>query len=68
MNINITVLGEELPLWKWGMKITDYSAIVYAWYIEMYIGLFLLTPFLNRAYQAIPTRKQKDVLLLTRQW
>lgn len=40
--------------WKeWGMKILDYSAIPYAWYIEMWIGLYLLTPLLNKAYEAM---------------
>lgn len=43
----------------------DFSAIPYGWYIEMWIGLFLLTPFLNMLYKAIPTRRQKHVLLLT---
>lgn len=36
-------------------------AIPYAWYIEMWIGLFLFTPFLNLLYKAIPTQKQKMV-------
>lgn len=41
------------------------SAIPYGWYIEMWIGLFLLTPFLNILYRHIPNQKQKLVLLGT---
>ncbi len=58
-------LHEELSWLKWGLKIFDFSAIPYAWYIEMWIGLFLLTPFLNMLYKAVPTLRQKQVLILT---
>jgi hypothetical protein len=54
-------LYEDLSLFKSGLKILDFSAIPYAWYIEMWIGLFLFTPFLNLLYKAIPTQKQKMV-------
>ena len=58
-------LGEELSLVQWVLKVFDYSAIPYAWYIEMWIGLALLTPFLNYLYRAIPTMMQKLLLLAT---
>lgn len=56
-------LGEELSLLQWVLKVFDYSAIPYAWYIEMWIGLALLTPFLNYLWKAIPTKKQKLLLI-----
>lgn len=37
----------------------------YAWYIEMYIGLFLLIPFINLIYNNLKSKKQKQILLLT---
>lgn len=58
-------MHEELPWLQWCLKVLDFSAIPYGWYIEMWIGLFLLTPFLNMLYKAVPTRRQKHVLLLT---
>lgn len=58
-------LHENLTWIQWGLKILDFSAIPYGWYIEMWIGLYLLTPFLNLLYKAIPTQKQKLVLLVT---
>lgn len=50
---------------KWLLKITDFSAIAYAWYIEMWIGLFLLTPFLNILWKNIETRRHKRILIAT---
>lgn len=57
-------LQEELSCLKLGMKILDFSAIPYAWYIEMWIGLYLLTPLLNRAYDAFERlKRQKEWML-----
>lgn len=58
-------LAENLSWVKWGLKILDFSAIPYGWYIEMWIGLYLLTPFLNLMYKAIPTKRKKQILLVT---
>lgn len=58
-------LEENLSWIKWGLKILDFSVIPYGWYIEMWIGLYLLTPFLNLMYKAIPTKRQKQILLVT---
>ena len=42
--------------------ILDYSANGYAWYVEMYIGLFLLIPFLNILFDAIGTLRGRLLL------
>lgn len=36
----------------------------YSWYVEMYIGLFLLIPFINTMYHSIKTKKEKQLLIL----
>ena len=41
----------------------DFSAAPYAWYVEMYIGLFFLIPFLNILYDYIKTKKGKKSLI-----
>ena len=46
------------------LKILDFSAAPYAWYVEMYLGLFLIVPFLNLLYEALATKKQKTIFLL----
>lgn len=58
-------LHEDASIFRWGYSILNYTAIPYAWYIEMWIGLFLLTPFLNILYKAVTTRRQKQLLILT---
>lgn len=35
----------------------------YAWYVEMYIGLYLLMPFINMAYSALGTKSKKRIAL-----
>ena len=47
----------------WG--IFDYTTAPYSWYVEMYIGLFLLIPFLNLTYNNLESKKQKQALLLS---
>lgn len=42
----------------------SFKATPYGWYIEMYIGLFLLIPFLNVLWKNLNT-KQKNVLIIT---
>ena len=56
-------LGES-----WGLKgivrqFTIYAAAPYAWYIEMYIGLFLLSPFFNAAWHALEDSGKKALVL-----
>lgn len=47
------------------MGILDFTGANYSWYIEMYIGLFLLVPFLNLIYKNLESRKQKNILMIT---
>lgn len=43
----------------------DFTGANYSWYVEMYIGLFLLIPFLNIIYNKLESKKHKQILLLT---
>lgn len=47
------------------LKIFDFTGAKYSWYIEMYMGLFLIIPFLNLAYNSLKNKKQKQILILT---
>lgn len=44
-------------------KIFNYTANNYAWYVEMYIGLYLLIPFINMMYDACKSVNQKITLI-----
>lgn len=59
---------QKMPVpefWESVVKIFDFSANGYAWYFEMYVGLFLLTPFLNLIYGGVKTRGGKLGLVAT---
>lgn len=43
-------------------NITSYQQ--YSWYIEMYIGLFLLIPFLNVLYHGLSGKREKQMLII----
>lgn len=43
--------------------ITSFKACNYSWYIEMYIGLYLISPIINNAYNSF-NKKNKFYLLL----
>lgn len=47
------------------LDILDFDGANYAWYIEMYIGLFLMIPFLNLAYNGLKSKREKQVLVWT---
>ena len=47
------------------LNILDFKAANYSWYIEMYIGLFLIIPFLNGMYHSLADKRQKQILILT---
>ncbi len=51
--------GDVFDLKSFILGTLDFTGSNYSWYIEMYIGLFLLTPFLNLAYGKLKNKKQK---------
>ncbi len=46
-------------------RLLDFTANDYAWYFEMYVGLFLLIPFLNSMYNGLNGKNSKLALILT---
>lgn len=45
-------------------SILDFSACNYAWYIEMYLGLYVIIPFLNKVYNVCIDKKEKQLLII----
>lgn len=62
--MQITKLG-DFTLWGAISGILNYTAHGYAWYVEMYIGLFLLIPFCNVLWAALDGAKARGTLILT---
>lgn len=58
-------MGEEMSLLHAGRLVLDYSGIATGWYIEMYLGLFLLIPFLNMLWKGAETKGARKALIVT---
>ena len=52
------------PKTTW-LGILSFAGAPYSWYIEMYVGLFLLIPFLNVLFHALPSKKAHLALIGT---
>lgn len=61
----VVVSNNNFDILKFLMDLLSFKAAKYSWYIEMYIGLFLLIPFLNLIYNNLTSKKQKQILLVT---
>ncbi len=59
------VLHDDIRILSTLINIFNFKACGYAWYIEMYIGLFLFIPFLNILYDNLKTKRNKLILILT---
>lgn len=57
-------LGHPLNISHILKSIISFQGANYSWYIEMYIGLFIIIPFLNLIYNGLETKKQKQVSLI----
>lgn len=55
--------GASYTLTEAIIAITGFTGAQYSWYVEMYIGLYLMIPFLNVLYDGLETKKQKQILL-----
>ena len=58
-------LHDSTRLLRLFLGIFNFTTLEYSWYIEMYIGLFLLIPFLNILYKGLKTKKNKQMLIIT---
>lgn len=57
--------GDEFNPAKLLLDTLSFKGATYSWYIEFYIGLFLIAPFLNLMYNGLKTQRQKQVLVFT---
>lgn len=59
------IKGDQSSIWHMVLSIFSFSAAGYSWYVEMYIGLFLIIPFLNLIYNNLENKKDKMILIFT---
>lgn len=50
------LLGDRQTLGVWITRLFGFQGVYYGWYVEMYVGLVLLTPFLNRLLERLDTK------------
>lgn len=60
----ISSLGQSYSVKSVIKSILDFSGNGYSWYVEMYIGLFFLIPFLNLMIKSLTTKKAKLSFIL----
>lgn len=56
-------LGEQYSLKNVISRIINFEACGYGWYVLLYMGLFIMQPFLNLMYNGCATKAQKLVLI-----
>ena len=61
----IFIQHEHLSLSYMVGAVVNFYSIDYAWYLLMYMGLFLMIPFLNLAFNGLASDKQRLVLIGT---
>lgn len=56
----------EIPfdIGLWISQVLNFKGHRYSWYINLYFGLFLMIPFLNRMYISLEDKKEKKTLIL----
>lgn len=47
------------------IELLGYKAAPYAWYVNFYIGFFLIIPFINLIYKGLKTKNEKKLLILS---
>jgi len=59
----VTLGGETISFLGTLRRILEYSAAPYGWYVEMYIGLFLLIPFINAGWSNMSDTMKKVLIV-----
>lgn len=53
----------QLALSDWVKGITGFEFAEYGWYVNMYIGLFLLSPLVNKLWNALGSRENHQKII-----
>ena len=59
----IFYLNQDFSVFQYLKSLLNFTAIPYGWYVELYIGLFLLMPFLNILFDKLETKKNRLFLI-----
>ncbi len=56
---NTFILSKPFSIFDFTKHVLQFDYIQYAWYLEMYIGLYLLAPFLNTMFKNLSLNSQR---------
>lgn len=56
-------LGYSFSLKEWIYGLIDFSGAPYAWYVEMYLGMLIMIPFLNAGWRGMNDAGRRIALL-----
>lgn len=56
-------LGYDFSIKEWIYGLIDFSGAPYAWYVEMYLGMLLMMPFLNAGWRGMTAMGRRLVVL-----
>lgn len=59
------IIKSDLNLKLFIKYLIGFKGVTYGWYLEMYLSLFLLIPFLNILYSGLNNKKDKEIMLIT---
>ncbi len=62
---NVEHFHVEYTPWSFISGLFMFTNAKYAWYVEYYITLFLLIPFINLAFNSLKTRRAKRIMVMT---
>lgn len=62
---SVFILDDDKTIKDIILSIFNFTAAPYSWYVEMYLGLILLIPFLNIVYNALSSKERKKCLIIT---
>ena len=62
LGVRTAVRGEGFVPLFWLRELAGFSAAPYGWYVGMYLGLFLLMPFLNALWAALGDRERRALV------
>ncbi len=57
------IFKESHSIYYWIESIFSFRANGYSWYIEMFIGLYIIIPYLNILYKSLEIKKKKSYLI-----
>lgn len=65
VQFNIWHFKKEYTLWTFLRGMIMFNNANYGWYIEYYVTIFLLIPFINAAFNSLPSQKQKLTMVVS---